>query len=375
MKVLILVEGAPRTPLPGGVGWGGFARYWVGAVEELRAQGLEPVFVSLRESSPLSDQIETMGVRTLSLGSRSRADLMVQIKRMRSLIKEERADIVHGNESVQGAVAAIAGKGLKGVRNVFHRHHVRAPKAQKRFSRTATRLSDMTVAVSHAAAEAAEREDGCPKSQLRVVHNGIPEPRPVSAQEIEDARRSLGIPQGDLILTLVGHLRPEKGHHVRLEAMRNLDPKPNSRVHAVVVGGGSGEVALRHGLSGLEDRVHLLGHRDNVQLWNAVADICVVPSLDEPFGLVALEAMAAGRPVVASRVGGLSEVVRHGETGLLVEPGNPKVLAGAIEKLQTGADLRRRLGEAGRTAFLKSFTQRRMVEGWVRAYQEAQEIA
>jgi glycosyltransferase involved in cell wall biosynthesis len=346
----------------------------VGALEALRERGVEIVFVSLRDSTPLSDEIAQRGFKTLALGSRSRADLLLQVARLRRLARREKIDIIHGNESIQGCIAALGAKGLPEVPVIFHRHHVTPLVSQRIFSRLATRLSRMTIAVSAAAAEAAERIDGCPRKNIRIVHNGVPVPRKVSSAEIKEARTRLGVNGGDLVLTLIGHLRPEKGHLVLFEAMRLLTDEFTNTCHAVIVGGGPGDGAYRQASANMAHRVHFVGHQDDVALWNALGDLTIVPSLSEPFGLVALEAMALGRPVVASRVGGLAEIIQHEITGLLVEPGNAEALAASIRALLMSQKRREQMGEAARNRFLESFTENRMVQGWLRTYEEVVEI-
>jgi glycosyltransferase involved in cell wall biosynthesis len=109
------------------------------------------------------------------------------------------------------------------------------------------------------------------------------------------------------------------------------------------------------------DHVTFTGFRDDLPALLARWDLFVLPSLWEGFGLVLLEAMAAGRPVVASRVGPIPEIVQHGETGLLVEPGQPGPLADALLKVLENPDLAARFGAAGRRRVAERFTLDRMV--------------
>jgi len=102
----------------------------------------------------------------------------------------------------------------------------------------------------------------------------------------------------------------------------------------------------------------------------AAADVVALPSLQEGLGVAALEAMAAGRPVVASRVGGLTEAVVHEETGLLVPPGDPTALATALVRLARDPGLRARLGAAGRARVLARYTAARMAEGTLACYED-----
>src|SRR5206468_4171447 len=116
--------------------------------------------------------------------------------------------------------------------------------------------------------------------------------------------------------------------------------------------------------------VELVGFRRDVAACLAAADIVALPSLREGLGVAALEAMAAGRPVVASRVGGLAEAVVHAETGLLVPPGDPTALAAALARLAGDPELRARLGAAGRERVLARYTAARMAEGTLACYED-----
>jgi len=176
------------------------------------------------------------------------------------------------------------------------------------------------------------------------------------------AREELGIPPDRRLLLFVGRLDPVKGLDVLLEAMceltRRLRPCRAQDLSLAVIGGDreSHLEAMMTDLScyteirrelGLEDLVVFIGSRaqDALPLYYSAAEVCVMPSLYESFGMVALEAMACGTPVIASRVGGLTYTVRDGETGFLVPERDPKALAARLEELLTDEGLRRRMGE------------------------------
>lgn len=150
----------------------------------------------------------------------------------------------------------------------------------------------------------------------------------------------------------VGRVYPEqKGLETLIRAVSRIDN--STRFHLNILGedwgGAAGIFELARSLR-IQDRVEILGRLSNAELIQAYrsADLLVMPSLFEPFGIVLLEAMASGLPVVASRVGGIPEVVEEGKTALLVHPGNPDELRTAIEDLLLDDRLRRRMGQAGR---------------------------
>ncbi len=184
--------------------------------------------------------------------------------------------------------------------------------------------------------------------------------RPIPQAE---ARHELGLPDDHHLILFVGRIDPLKGIDTLLKAIANvLEEAPHWRgqVCVVIVGGQvedkpqdmSWEMQELHALRerlGIQETVTFLGAQDQEVLPNfySAADVVVMPSHYESFGMVALEAMASGTPVIASNVGGLSYIVRHGETGFLVPPRSPEALAGNIRLLLDDAARRERMGKRG----------------------------
>lgn len=174
-------------------------------------------------------------------------------------------------------------------------------------------------------------------------------------QDKEAARAELGL-EGQRIVLFVGRIEPLKGVDILINAAAMLDSDVDCSV--LIVGGdeaSDGELAQLRDLTkeqGIENRVAFVGaiDRDKLPLYYNAADVCVVPSHYESFGLVAVEAMASGVPVVASRVGGLTGTVKDGETGYLVPWLCPEPFAERIELLLDNEPLRRNLGESAREA-------------------------
>ena len=187
---------------------------------------------------------------------------------------------------------------------------------------------------------------GADESRTVVVPNGVtPGAWRTTRRQRADARSALGL-SDEPLLVLVGRLEHEKGAQDAVQALALLG---DTTVHLALVGDGARRDDLR-GLArhlGLEARVHLLGRVDDARVAATVgaADVALVPSRYEPFGLVALEAMAAGTPVVASATGGLTDVVADQETGLAVPPADPQRLAEAISRLLDDPTMAARLSE------------------------------
>jgi glycosyltransferase involved in cell wall biosynthesis len=198
-----------------------------------------------------------------------------------------------------------------------------------------------------------------------MIHNGV------SVVELErDAASGLSRETGSgFVVGTAGRLETVKGLEDFLRAAARLD---RDDIRFMIVGDGPDRGRLERIAreSGVEDRIEFCGYSPNLAGELATMDVFVMPSLTEGFGLVAAEAMALEKPVVASDVGGLAEVVEDGLTGILVPPGDPKALASAIGRLLDDSAARRSMGEAGRRRVLEHFAAKRMVEEHLSVYGE-----
>jgi glycosyltransferase involved in cell wall biosynthesis len=187
--------------------------------------------------------------------------------------------------------------------------------------------------------------EGIPSRRLRVIPNAVPAPVPAG----HDVRAELGIPASAPVVVTVCQLRPEKAVEVLVESAALLrDRHPELRVLVAGEGAERGRLESLIKELGLADTVLLLGTRRDVPDILVAADVTVCCSDFEGTPLSVMEYMGAGKPVVATRVGGLPEVVQDGVHGLLVEPRDPVGLADALARLLEEEPLRRRLGEAAR---------------------------
>jgi glycosyltransferase involved in cell wall biosynthesis len=236
-------------------------------------------------------------------------------------------------------------------------------------------LVKRVIANSRATARALV-EAGVRVDRVRVVHNGI-DPSPfeaVTAAEVEKLRRELGL-EGVPVVGAFGRLTPWKGQHVLLEALPHLPD-----VHALLVGDARPEdenymKALRQQSKdlGLADRVHFTGFRRDVPQLMHLSDVVVHTSVaPEPFGRVIVEGMLADRPVVATRGGGVLEIVHDGINGVLVPPGDAIALAEVLRGLLMDPGRARALSEAGHKTALERFSLQAMLDS---VAQQLQEVA
>jgi glycosyltransferase involved in cell wall biosynthesis len=192
---------------------------------------------------------------------------------------------------------------------------------------------------------------------MNVIHNAVSDCGPPRKQEVRSLRSQLHVGEDDLLIGVVSRLEvPRKGHHVLFQALSSLPPV-DAGVRCVVVGDGPGKgELLRHAASlGLESKVSFVGEQHNVPVWLDAMDIFVLPSLLEGSPIAIIEAMARALPIVATRTGGITEMIRDGTDGMLAEPGSWESLAQAMERLIRDAGLRSRLGSAARTRFESGF--------------------
>jgi glycogen(starch) synthase len=214
-----------------------------------------------------------------------------------------------------------------------------------------TNRADRVIACSYYMREQIADIFGVEESRVAVIPNGIDpgDLQPQDGAELERLRSEFAAPDEKLVL-LIGRLVYEKGFQLALEAMpRLIDAVPGTRF--LVAGSGTHEQELRKqaGELGLMDHGTFLGWigDDVLHSLYRIADVCVVPSLYEPFGLVALEAMASGCPCIVADTGGLREIVSHGEVGLRFRARDPESLGEMVERVLTDAELRDRLVAEG----------------------------
>ena len=227
-----------------------------------------------------------------------------------------------------------------------------------RLEQVLARWIDRYIAVSHDVARHLRAALGFPPHKLQVVHNGIPLPPSPPAPDSTLRAGLQGGTERPIVLT-VARLHPQKGLNYLLEAATQI---PEAMF--ALAGDGPERAALEAQVAalGLGERVAFLGHRTDIPALLASCDLFVLPSLFEGLPLSVLEAMAAGKPVIATAVGGTAEAVSHGKTGLLVPAGDAGALAAAIRILLSNPPLATHLGQAGLASAQREFSAATMVQ-------------
>ena len=343
--------------------WGGGEVQVLALVSVLAARGHAST-VAAHPEGPLALAAAAAGARIIPLGIANHFDVRAALV-LRRLAPG--FDVVHFHTARAHALAPLS-RG-RGARLVVTRRMDYVPAGGPYVRFLYNRSVDAVIAISEGVRTALIRV-GVRAERIRVVPSGI-DARALAAPPAARAavRREWGLGDDEVAVVALGALEVRKGHAVLLAAAAGL-ASAAPRLRYVFCGEGRQAKALAGAAAALDGAARLVGFRRDVAACLAAADIVALPSFQEGLGVAALEAMAAGRPVVASRVGGLAEAVVHEETGLLVPPGDPTTLAAALARLARDPDLRARLGLAGRARVLARYTATRMAEGTLACYED-----
>jgi glycosyltransferase involved in cell wall biosynthesis len=346
---------------------GGAQQMVVSFALELQRRGLHCLVCALHPGVSLGSRLEGSGVRFFSL-DQPRPSIMSPARfgryvlgcltALRTCIRREGIEVVHAHLSDAEFLGLLAGR-LCGVARVVVTVHSQRPLPERRAfdPRTGLRVwltrllfnrADAVVAVSEETAAILRDVFGVRPDRLRVIINGI-DTAAAQLASGNGAFAGLPIPRGRPVLCSVGRLAAQKNHAVLIPVLRRL---LDQGLDPVLVLAGDGELRpaleVARDAAGLTDRMLFLGQRDDVAAIIAASDIFVLPSFYEGTSLALLEAMAAGKPIVASDVPGNRDVLRPGETALLCPPEAPDALAEAIARLVDQPELAAALGAAAR---------------------------
>lgn len=342
-------------------GWGGGQVQVLGLLRGLAAQGVT-VELAADPEGRLAAAARGVGVTVHPLRIRNHADLRAGAA-LRRLARGY--DIVHFHTARAHALAPFVGFVRRIVTRRMDYVPAGGPYARWLYNQSVDRVIAISAGVRSALLQAGVRAD-----RIRVVPSGV-EPSawdadPAAARAV---RAAWNVSDRDTLALQVGALETRKGHAVVLQAAERIRAQlPQLRY--VFCGDGSARAALAATVAAQALPVQLVGFRTDIPACLAAADVFLLPSLQEGLGVAALEAMAAGRAVIGSRVGGLGEVIVDGETGLLVPPGDATALAAAIITLAGDPARRQQMGRAGAARVAAHYTMARMAAGTLACYEE-----
>ncbi|MBI3016360.1 MAG: glycosyltransferase family 4 protein [Candidatus Tectomicrobia bacterium] len=347
-------------------GWGGQEKRILRELTGLSAPDFT-LSLACPARSPLALEAATRNIPVYPLAFRRSVDLRA-IFTLRGILSRERFHIVHTHSSLDSWNAGLAAR--------FVRHRPRVVRTRHLGGRVKNKLvysllSDCIITLSEYMRRYLAERKGVDARKIVVIPSGVDPAAFVPDGNLSEFRKSLGLSSPGPVIGTVSILRGKKGHRILLEAAARLRQEyPGLKV--LVVGDGPGRDNLLREAKALElDRtVSFLGFRQDISQILATFDVFVFPSLEEALGTAVLEAMAAGKAVVASRVGGIPEAVVDQETGLLVPPADSGALAEAVRKLLQDPDLRQRMGEQGRLRVEEQFSLNRMLDRTAALYRD-----
>lgn len=291
---------------------------------------------------------------------------------------QRHVDLVHSN------TIAVLGGALwarrRRIPHVWHVHEIiEHPRIASRiFPLLLKTFADHVVCNSNATYQWVLGSQANMKKKMNVIWNGVQIPAQIDESLVQEVHRRFRPGGSRLVIGLVGRINRMKGHGLLMDAVDQLHSKGIGDFSVVFMGSAppgqeAFEVELRQRIarSPMQERILVQGFSNDVWPAYKAFDIVCVPSTEaEAFGLVAVEAMAVGKPVLAARIGGLAEIVLEGSTGLMFSPRDSNALAVALEKLLSDDVMRARLGLAGQKRFNVHFSMSRMIEYFAKIYVE-----
>jgi sugar transferase (PEP-CTERM/EpsH1 system associated) len=326
--------------------------------------------IVLREDGPLSIEIEKLGAVVYRMNGKEGFSWTL-VRRLAALLRREKIDFIHTHDLgpfIYGSLAAF----MNGNRNVFHTEHSYLSQNSRRlriFERWLSLWARMLIADSADVAQMLLEKQNIAPDKVVTILNGIDVQR-FAACDPMDYRRELGVNREQLLLGTVGRLVPVKNQALLLRAFARFQQSVVDS-QLVLVGEGPERTALQELAQDLKisDRVHFTGGRRDVPRILAALDIFVLPSFSEGLSLTLLEAMAAGKPVIATRVGGNPEVIKDGYNGLLVTSDHVEELLAALLRLAGRSGLPApELGANARRTVVEKFSLDAMVQEYVAIY-------
>lgn len=340
-----------------------------GGVEQVRltlVRGLdkskyEHKIICTWEGGPIADSLKAEGVELIAIGGFKQPLEWSKHKAVLKVIKSFKPHIIHGAIFEGMAMAAIGGTlGKVPVVIMEETSHPisRTKKAiflQRLLAKAADRIIGIAPTVVHYLKETVK----LPESKVTLINNGVNTPRAVTKEEKEHLKSTLGIQEGEIIIGSVGRFYNEvKRFTDILEAIKMLK---NPKVKFLLLGQGQDHdfIVQKAQELKLEDQLIMVGFQSDTAPYFQIMDIFCIASAHEGFGLVAAEAMLHKLPVIATRVGGLADVVLDKETGFLVPPFSPESLAQKIQELTQNPNLAKQMGEIGYQRAMDKFTASR----------------
>ena len=347
---------------------GGVERTLTSILPRLDKKKYKVYLCCLFKRDKLADTMESLNIPIIKFKMRARLDFdgkyIIGILRLAYLMKKMQIDIVHTHLYRANIAGRIAAK-LAGVPVIIaNEHNIDSWKKfpQKLNDRVLAGITNKIIVVSNAVKNFYINKIGIPEDKITTIYNGVDIPKFQTHVDINKKKKEFGIKSSEKVITIIGRLHQQKGHCYFLKAAQIIvKKKPN--VKFLIVGDGPLGSQLRDMSNDLKisKNVIFAGLRNDIPQILAMSDISVLTSLREGFSITVLESMAAGKPVIATNVGGNSEIIEHGKTGFIIQPKSPEDMALYSLNLINNQELAKRMGQEAEKRVL-NFSIDRMVE-------------
>jgi glycosyltransferase involved in cell wall biosynthesis len=350
---------------------GGAQRQLVYLAKGLDRSQFEPVVCCLSANAPLAEELRAAGVEVVILPQLIRPDIS-RFWRVPQIVRRYQPDLIHAYLFVANTWGRTTGLMRRLPVIISERNAVeRKPFGERLVNRLLAPFATALIANSQAGANLAVQWKEIAPDRVHVVHNGIvlePFQNPAVGGQI---RQEFQLDPEQPVVGIVGRLAPAKDHQTFFQAMRLVAAQfPDLRILCVGEGALRGELERLVGELGLRPNVIFTGDRTDIPAIMFALDILVSSSRWEGFPNVIMEAMAAARPVVATDVGDVAELVIPHKSGLLVKPGEPEAMAEAVISLLRDEPRRLSLGQQGRIRIEENFTHERMAAATSAIYRQ-----
>ena len=352
---------------------GGAERVFAHLVRGFRDRGYEIELLALREPGPVAEELRSEGIVTHSGFTGSQRLDVTLLPRLAHFLRQRRFDVIYlldHAHAVFYVTAASLGTSVRVRLMPVHTTGQWGGRASlKRPIRLVRRHLDRIIAIAEAQKRYLIETEGIPESQLVVIPNGIP--LGVSTESERETRRrevraeiwGAGASETRKVIGITAVLRPEKNHELLLSAFASVQGEVDAELWIVGDGPRRSELEELTRVLGIAGSVRFLGLRADARRIMHGFDVAVLSShpLVETLPLALMEAMDAGIPIVATRVGALAEMVEHGQSGWLVEPGDESGFAAALRSVLQDPGRARRFGRAGTEIVQRRFSVEQMV--------------
>jgi glycosyltransferase involved in cell wall biosynthesis len=353
--------------------WGGVGNQLLLLLKNYSRDEFLPIVCSLRDKGVVGKEIEDLGLEVVCLNiDFKRGFYWTVVKELRTLMKQRNIQIVRTHEyraNLHGRLAALLAKVPCIVGSVHNVYNARDKKLNRRIlNRYFGIFTDKVVAVSEEVKKEIVRYDSVPENKVAVIYNGVDRKRfmDIDAQSV---RSEFHIPKSTPVIGTVGRFFPQKGQKYLLEAVAKVRNK-FPHIAVFVIGDGSLKEELQDHTKNLniEQNIIFTGVRRDIPALLGAMDIFIFPSLWEGFGNALVEAMAAGKPIIATDIPSVREILDSGKSGIVVPPANSEAIARSLELLLSNRALAENLGNAARERALSSFTIDSTVRGYTSLY-------